>query len=459
MDASWLIAAGTLIGLGAYAYSVVNPDSPDESGESGTELQNSDKPSFSSISKTNPERYFGWKEWINTFGTSCGWTDDEQYCPSSIVADAGCPADCTRVFYQLNEAMKAQVFNPNKRQWSSWSEECPNYEIQGMEGFCIWPYPNESIQISGCDPIRVKAKYPETITDGNFDVEIALQLIGLKDVFTSCDPDSPIYMWTSEESIGRSRAIKIDKVELKGGDTGGRLLARVMMDNSAADEDSEYIVDNVSSWSPRQEIIYGSEDLDFRCWVGLIDDAGGDGFKNKSGTYDKSYTQQKFTVNVDNSDGYYNGTYDLEIQINMGREVDGELFGVVSLPEWAEGCEFDETVTFTIPNYVMVYSPELCEGCTDGKVVMDYMCGSDDINSDGSLPDSPDCNSRAKYNYTELQGGAGGNLTSVSAYSEAPNSAKCMNHGGLSCSSDSASESISQKNAETLFPRNGFMVW
>ena len=49
MDASWLIAAGTLIGLGAYAYSVVNPDSPDESGESGTELQNSDKPSFSSL--------------------------------------------------------------------------------------------------------------------------------------------------------------------------------------------------------------------------------------------------------------------------------------------------------------------------------------------------------------------------------------------------------------------------
>ena len=90
MDTSWLIAAGTLIGLGAYAYSVVKPDSPDESGESDTELQNSAKPSFSALSRTNPERYVGWKEWTNTFPTNCGWTDDEQYCPSSIVANANC---------------------------------------------------------------------------------------------------------------------------------------------------------------------------------------------------------------------------------------------------------------------------------------------------------------------------------------------------------------------------------
>jgi len=289
MDTGWIIAAGTLIGLGAFAYSVVKTDSPDTSGESTTELQNSAKPSFSALSRTNPERYVGWKEWTNTFPTTCGWTDDEQYCPSSIVANANCNSitgydgeNCTRVFYQLNDTMKAQVFNPRKRRWSSWSEEGSNcdWNLGFKQLPCVWPFPNETIKLSGCDPIRVRAKYPDTITDGNFEVEIALQLMGLRDVFTSCDPDAAIYGWTSEESIGRSRAIKIDTVELLGGVTGGRVLARVQYDNSAEDDESEYIVDNVSSWSPRQEVNYGSEEWNFECWVGLVDDLGGDGFKN-----------------------------------------------------------------------------------------------------------------------------------------------------------------------------------
>ena len=444
MDASWLIATGTLIGLGAYAYSVTKPDSPDESGESTTELQNSDRPSFSSLSRTNPERYIGWKDCVNAFGTSCGWTPDEEYCPSSVVADADCNSivghdgeNCTRVFYQLNDTMKAQVFNPNKRRWSSWSEDNSGckWDFSFGESLCVINE-NEIINVRGCDPIRVRAKYPETITDGNFDVELALQLLGLVDVFTSCHPNAPIYMWTSEESMGLPRAIKIDAVSLRGGRSGTRTLAEFKVDNSVDPPQDTFL--NVNNWSTRQEITYGTEDYEFECWTGF------DGWEDKSGTYDLTYTRQRFTVNVDNSDGYYNGTYDLEVQINIGRENDSWL------PEWTKGCEFNETVTVTIPNYVVVYSPELCEGCKDGKVLMDYMCGKD----------VQDCNIRAKYNYTELKGGVGGYLTAVSAYSEAPNSAKCMNHGGLTCTSESASESISTtRNAETLFPRNGYMIW
>ena len=58
-----------------------------------------------------------------------------------------------------------------------------------------------------------------------------------------------------------------------------------------------------------------------------------------------------------------------------------------------------------------------------------------------------------KYNYLEVDAGK---MSQRSAYNEAPNDSKCKSSGGINCSSDTASQT---KNAETIFPRNGFMQW
>jgi len=442
MDSSWIIAAGTLLGVGAWAYSQ-RSDSPDESGESTTELTNSAKPSFSSLERTNPARYQGWKEWVNTFDTTCGWTPDEEYCPNAIVNDSECSAACTRVFYQLTEAQKNIAFSP-RRNYSDWTEEHTNCNnLEGLKQFCVWPFPMEMVKPSGCDPIRARAKYPDFIQSSSFDVDVDMQVLGLIDNFTSCDPNYPIYNWCSEEYIDREYAIKIDSIELVGGDSGGKVLARVMVDNSTVPP--TYVVENVSNWSPRQQVSRGNWKVDFRCWVGLIDDAGGDGYKTKKETYPYTYTRQTFTVDADNSDGYYNGVYDLKIQLNIGREIDS------ALPEWAEGCEFDVTVNLNIPNYVMMYSPELCDSCDGGKVVMDNFCG---CYGDFCSDDDKDCDIRAKYYYTQL---SSGKLKRISAWGEAPNSARCggTSGGGINCTD----ETQEQYNAESIFPRNGFMIW
>ena len=446
MDSSWIVAVGILGGVAAWAYSQKS-DSPDESGESTTELQNSDKPSFSSLERTNPARYQGWKEWINTFDTTCGWTPEEEYCPNGIVNASDCNSiagwegeNCTRVFYQLTEDQKNIAFGSH-RTYSNWTEEAENCgDLEGLSNFCVWPFPMETVNPPGCDPIRGRAKYPDFMQSSSFDVNVDMQILGLVDNFTSCDPDWPIYAWCSEEYIDREYAIKIDRIELKGGITGGRVLARVQVDNSTVPP--TYVVENVSNWSPRQQVSSGTWDVDFECFDGVSD---GDAWEDKSGTYPYTYTRQTFTVDADNSDGYYNGVYDLEVQLNIGREIDS------ALPEWAEGCEFDVTVNLTIPNYVLMYSPELCENCEGGKIVMDNFCG---CYGAFCSDDDKDCDIRAKYYYTQL---SSGELERISAWGEAPNSARCggTRGGGINCTDESQDE----YNAECIFPRNGFMIW
>ena len=53
------------------------------------------------------------------------------------------------------------------------------------------------------------------------------------------------------------------------------------------------------------------------------------------------------------------------------------------------------------------------------------------------------------------------NYQTTSAWSEAPSANKCGSASPqIICTSDTASERASQtNNAETIFPRNGFMQW
>ena len=61
MDTSWLIGAGTIVGLGLYLKSISDSKStsprPVGLTEVNTELADSDKPSFSQMDSTNPEYY------------------------------------------------------------------------------------------------------------------------------------------------------------------------------------------------------------------------------------------------------------------------------------------------------------------------------------------------------------------------------------------------------------------
>ena len=71
---------------------------------------------------------------------------------------------------------------------------------------------------------------------------------------------------------------------------------------------------------------------------------------------------------------------------------------------------------------------------------------------------------RAKYNYTVLENGR---LSRKSAWSEAPRDSKCCDAcwGGLVCTDESKEQEEPQvneaerNNSETIFPRNGFMIW
>lgn len=453
MDSSWIIAVGILGGVGAWAYSQKS-DSPDESGESTTELQNSDKPAFSSLQRTNPERYSGWKKWVNTFDTTCGWTPEEEYCPNAIINNSGCSVDCTRPFYQMSEEQR-KIAVLGAGGWSPWTEDVSNcQQFTGVANLCLWPFPMETIDPSGCDPIRIRAKFPDPVlTTGKFTVDIQMQVLGLLDTWKRCDPNLPVYLFTSEQSIGRNNMITIDNVFLSGRDN--KTLAEYQIDNTV--EPTNLLIDNISNWSSRGETILGQYNFSDECYCGVYD-GGTDAHCDLDKEYDNSVTTQSFDVDVGNlnDDNFYSGWYDLTIQINVGREIDGSVYipgygeSVQILPEWAEGCEFETTVTLTVPNFVFVYSKESCDSCT-GEVLIDNFCQCFCHSCWGWCNDDKDCDIRAKYNYMALSSGT---LERRNAYTDAPTSSKCST-GGIICTDESKDE----YNAESIFPRNGFMIW
>jgi hypothetical protein len=140
---------------------------------------------------------------------------------------------------------------------------------------------------------------------------------------------------------------------------------------------------------------------------------------------------------LDNSDGFYNGIYNLKIVGDITRCEDMGEEGCKDSP--LSKCEIYREVSLDVSNYVVVYSKEVCGDCKDGILLP--------LNAE-----IEEYEIMKKYQYLEMDG----TMSQRSAWLDAPDSSKCKTSGGISCTSDTQSQT---NNAETIFPRNGFMQW
>lgn len=411
MDTSWLLGAGTIIGLGLYLNSISDSKSTSARGltEVNTELADSDKPSFSQMNSTNPEYYQGSKDWVNTFNTSCGWTDDEQYCPDSIVEAANCSTECTRPYYQTSMNLR------EAQGWSEWSSpsagDCGDLRFVCTTALIADP-------AGSCPPIRARAKLQGgPIHTNNFTFEIEWQLFSfLEGVTTDCWPS---YGWMAAGWTGNTGVVTIDEVALLGP-------AELSITKNATSDLKTSGSRGNRNTEPRRyyKTCQGNE-------ISLTS------------------TYQNYRTDIDFSNEYaiddYVGAYDLSVQLNIGRNDDVFLGDEVTLGD----CDFNKTINITIPNFVFIGPPQ--SQCCDPLLLEDRY-------EDPDRPDFP----HEKFYYDKVVPASGGyKLSNINAWSEAPAANKCGSSAPqIICTSDTASERASQtNNAETIFPRNGFMQW
>lgn len=409
MDSSWLLGAGTIIGLGLYLNSISDSKSTSARGltEVNTELADSDKPSFSPLNSTNPEYYQNSKDWVKTFDTSCGWTDDEQYCPKAIVEAANCSTECTRPFYQTSMNLR------DAQGWSEWSSpqagDCGS--VKSLCSTALIADPKGS-----CPPVRARAKLQGgPIHNNNFSFTIEWQLYSfLEGVTMDCWPS---YGWMAAGWTGNTGVVTIDEVALLG-PAELSLTKNAAYDLRTSGSRGNRITEPRSKYKTCQ----GNE-------ISLTS------------------TYQKYFTDIDFSNEYvmddYVGAYDLSVQLNIGRNDDVILGDEVTLGD----CDFNKTINITIPNFVFIGPPR--GRCCDPLLLEDRY-------EDPDRPDFP----HEKFYYDQLvrnENGGGYKLSNINAWSSAPDANKCGNSSPrIICSNDTTSQT---NNAETIFPRNGFMQW
>ena len=429
METSWLIGAGTIVGLGLYLKSISDSDSTADTGISAvkTELADSDKPSFSPLNSTNPEYYQNSKDWVNTFDTSCGWTDDEQYCPKAIVEAANCSTECTRPYYQTSMNLR------EAQGWSEWSSpqagDCGSIKFACHTGKIGNPK-------GSCPSLRARARLiGGPIHTDNFTFEVEWQIYSrltfpsLKEL-AKCG--GPYWGWQGGNWSDNTWAVTVDEVLLNGP-------AEMSMVKKSADN-SETSKQLSRDGSRSNRYVDGAYyDL---CGAGRID---------MTSTYQRYVT----TIDFSKPEVYddYAGAYELSVQLNIGREQNNLWHNVSDdAGEWAEGtildttsCEFNDTVNITINNFAFI-GPK--EGCCDPLLLENRY-------EDPKNPSYP----RDKFYYDKLEksNGGGYKISNTNAWTTTPAANRCGNAPPqISCTSDTQSQT---NNAETFFPRNGFMQW
>ena len=420
MDSSWLLGAGTIIGLGLYLNSISDSKSTSARGltEVNTELADSDKPSFSPLNSTNPEYYQNSKDWVNTFDTSCGWTDDEQYCPDSIVEAANCSTECTRPYYQTSMNLR------EAQGWSEWTSpqagDCGSVDFLCSTALIADP-------AGSCPPIRARAKLQGgPIHTNNFTFEIEWQLFSfLEGISTECG--GPFYGWNGAGWTGNTNSVTIDEVALIG-PAGVELSIKRTDLTLGSSYDSTHLT---RSGARSNRAIGAYYEI---CGVGDL---------TQSVTYQKYVTYLNFSDKTVIDD--YVGAYALEVQLNIGRDSDpilGEEGGVLDVTQ----CDFNKTINITIPNFVFIGPPQA--QCCDPLLLENRY-------EDPKNPSYP----RDKFYYDKLvtANGGGYKISNTNAWTTTPAANRCGNAPPqISCTSDTSSKN---KNAETIFPRNGFMQW
>jgi len=419
MDSSWLLGAGTIIGLGIYLKSISDSQSTSARAvgltEVNTELADSDKPSFSQISSTNPEYYQGSKDWVNTFDTSCGWTDDEQYCPDGILEAANCPTECTRPYYQTSmDLRKAQG-------WSEWTSpqagDCGPPKFMCSTALIVNPK-------GSCPSIRARAKLKGgPIHTDNFSFDIEWQLYSF---LRDCDYSLVNqYGWNGAGWSDNTYSVTIDEVALIG-----------PAEISIIDSGNSIAFNRLRHNGVRSNRAINRS-------YNLCDDTD----------LTQSATKQTYTTDIDFSNEYviddYVGAYELSVQLNIGRDVDlVESFDGTILD--VNQCNFNDTINITIPNFVFIGPPTA--QCCNPLILEDRY-------EDPERPNFP----HDKFYYDKVVPASGGGykLETTNAWTAAPPANKCGSASPqIICTSDTASERASQtNNAETIFPRNGFMQW
>ena len=418
MDSSWLIGAGAIAGLGLYLKSISDSKSTSARGltEVNTELADSDKPSFSPLNSTNPEYYKNSKDWVKTFDTSCGWTDDEQYCPKAIVEAANCSTECTRPYYQTSMNLR------EVQGWSEWSSpsNCGGAKFQCSTSLIAEPK-------GSCPPIRARAKLQGgPIHTKNFSFEVEWQLYSfLEGISTECG--GPFYGWNGAGWTGNTNSVIIDEVALIGP-------AELSIKRTDLPLGSSYDSTHLTRSGARSNRA-------IRAYYEMC----GDEDLTQSATYQKYVTYINFSD--ENVIDDYVGAYDLEVQLTISRYSDPIL------GEWAEGtigdtnsCDFTETINITIPNFVFIGPPQ--SQCCESLLLEDRY-------EDPDRPDFP----HEKFYYDKLENSNGGGykLSNINAWTAAPAANRCgTTSPNISCTSDTQAQT---KNAESIFPRNGFMQW
>ena len=172
MDSTWIVAGAGVLGLSAWLYSKTT--SPEISGDddTGDSSLSDSKPRWGSRGRTNLE----YLPTTAIYTTSCGWSPEEKYCPTAVLAERECSEECLRPYRQT--AMNLMGQQQGSR--SSWvggtggrSPDMGGYDPR--DAFCFQGQPIAK-PLNG-EAIRARVVYPKTIETGNwttFDIEVQI---------------------------------------------------------------------------------------------------------------------------------------------------------------------------------------------------------------------------------------------------------------------------------------------
>ena len=379
MDNTWLIAGAGVLGTAAWLYSKTT--SPENSGDddTGNSSLSDNKPRWGSRARVGLEYITGSN---NLYTTSCGWSPEEEYCPDSVLN--ACSVNCLEPYL----ATTFSWFGANNSQntFHAWQGGGNALTDEDIACYCSPIRP-----MKGGAAIRVRPqKLSKPIQDKRFYFTIEVQGMIRQQSSGRCQRSGGgSYNWDAVPSGIRS-GLAFTSIEISPR-TGYKASLEWMGDEKEYNYNGLYL-DN--TW-------------------------------NSGNT-----TYFRFGVASDAFELLGSGWAELDLTLMMDRDHGGKG------ESWLETCEFTETITYTVPDFVFIDNSDCESGCPQWKI--------DDWNI------AKVSAGRVVKHY--LPSDAPSRITDT--WNDAEKAAKYDNYTGTTAQTDPT-----VLNAETIFPRNGHAVF
>ncbi len=314
VDNTWLVAAVGVLGTGAWLYSkTTSPDSgDDDTGDSS--LDDANQPSFVRAGLTNLE----WRAAKDLYTTSCGWSPEEEYCPAGQIEDCG--DECLEPYLATGTDIT------RLHQGANWGWQGGGTKLAKSSGGLV----PECL----CTPIH-------PMSDG---AAIAVKVVRPKKWLKRESFKFQVYV---RGMVRQSSTKKCWKEQATGGST---------------EYSMEALPSGISNGIAPISVILMGRDFDAKMWYDGSPGKGNyiqDGIQagNDWGTnYLGKYNIYEFEVTRAGFESLGRGIAGLDVTFMFDRDYDS------GLGEWAETCEFTDTVTVNIPNFVFIDNSDECEG-------------------------------------------------------------------------------------------------